>query len=196
MTGDLQITDFLDDAKSFDLVKSEIEKLVNILPTGAKVLVLGFDIDVFKIMAKKNLEVSSFTMQNEIYFKATSEEFFKFAKACSPGSFDVIIDVSFSHHMKKEQLKKFYRFVSRMLKFDSKLLTFVFSSESEYCKEHCPKRLWTYVNDIFVKFSTQAEVKSSVRKNYFSIINYRHLSYAGANKAFHYLTSKLKVKKL
>lgn len=196
MTGDLHITDFLDDTKSFDLVKSEIEKVVSELPKESQVLVLGFDIDIFKMLAEKNLEISSFTMQSEIYFKATKEEFVSFAKKCTPGKFDIILDISFSHHMKKNELRSFYRLVSRMLKFDSSLLTFIFSNKSEYCKEHCPKRLWTYVNDIFVKFFTKEEVKALVRQNYFSIEDYKHLNYEGANKAFHYLTSKLKVRKL
>jgi len=121
-------------------------------------------------------------------------DFFSFARRNVKNSYDYVIDNGYSNRMKRSQLHRFFREISKVLKYNGKLLTKTLSVNDSYCKEHCPKRHWTYMGEDYVNFFGKKEIVKNLLRYGFVVST--HAEKTIGDQTFHFLQSTQKIVKL
>jgi len=130
--------------------------------------------------------------------KLQYSEFFSFSKRIRKDAYDIVIDNGFSHSLRRGQLNRFYKEISRMLKYNGKLFTKNYSDTDPYCKKHCPKRKWTYVDDKYLNFFSKTLIIGYLRKYGLSVNSNETRKYPEAKdiRIYHIIISTLKSMKI
>ncbi len=121
------------------------------------------------------------------------DSFRRFAKESRINSFDMVIDFSLTSKLMKDNIGELYSYISRILKFDGTLYTLVRSTDSEYCRMHCPIRKWTIKDRGFVRFYTKKDICGLLEKR-FLISSYNKLKIG--DDIFHEIISHQKLRKI
>lgn len=94
------------------------------------------------------------------------------------GSFDVIVDSSFLHGLKKSERERYLRMIQRLSTEKGWLFLFEFSSGDKYCQSFCPQTKWAFRRipaghgpKFYVRFFTQREIRDLL--NSFKIVSHR-----------------------
>lgn len=124
-------------------------------------------------------------------------EFFNYSKKSRKNSFDIIVDKGYSQTLRRNKTGKFYKEIAKLLTFNGKLLTKVYSTTDSYCIEHCPKRHWTYIENNYLNFFTKQRLLKLLHIN-FKVQKYSLEKYIENEKirTYHFVVSVLKVMKL
>ncbi len=85
-------------------------------------------------------------------------DFFNYIKNVQQSEFMVIVDSKFSNKLTFEQLETYYKNISKVLKFGGYMYLQALSTEDDYCKEHCPQRRWTKINDNYIRYFSKKEL--------------------------------------
>jgi len=149
---------------------------------GFSVTAVDDDFDLIKQARARN---------RDVVFHYSS--FSSFAKKTPRDQFDYIVDNCFSQTLLRESIPGFYTNIARLLKYNGRLYTKVLSISDAYCKSHCPKRQWTYVDEKYVNFFRRKFLITSLKKAGFHVDSYKHIR---TEHTFHTITSTLKLMKL
>jgi len=109
---------------------------------------LGFDvtgIDKEYGCIKKAKELNK-----KVNFKQV--DFFNYIKNIPKSEFNVVIDSKFSNKLSLGKLKKYYKKISKVLKYKGYMYLQILSTENDYCKEHCPVRKWTKIEENYIRY--------------------------------------------
>jgi len=116
--------------------------------------VTGIDKDYGAIRKAKDLN-------NKVDFRQI--DFFNYIKNVPMNEFTVIVDSKFSNKLIFPQLKKYYSRIAKALDHNGYLYLQVLSTTDKYCKEHCPQRRWTKVEDFYVRYFSKQELMVLLR---------------------------------
>jgi len=83
-------------------------------------------------------------------------DFFNYIKNVPKNEFNVIVDSKFSNKLSLGKLKRYYKNISKALKYGGYMYLQVLSTEDGYCKTHCPKREWTKIGDEYIRYFSKA----------------------------------------
>ncbi len=120
-------------------------------------------------------------------------EFFSFARRMPKDTYDIVYDNSYSNSLLRSRNSKFYKELAKLIKYDGTLITKVLSTQDPYCREHCPKRNWTYVGGHHLNYFTKSRVLKLLNLNGFTVNKY---TIAKDRNTHHLLNSTLKAMKL
>jgi len=121
--------------------------------------------------------------------------FFNFSRRIRKDEFDIVLDNKYSHRLRRSQLSRFYKEIARMLRFNGRLFTKTYSTQDSYCREHCPKRHWTMINEHYMNFFDKRLILVSLRKSGLYVNTYNLRNYPDKH-TYHVVTSTLKTMKL
>lgn len=121
-------------------------------------------------------------------------DFFSFAKRTPKDSFETVIDNTYSNSLRRRELWKFYREVSKLLRHNSLLFTKAFSTADAYCREHCPRRNWTHVGNDYINFFTKTSLANAIRRGGFDIRS--HSGRTDLDRTYHIVVSQQRLMKL
>ena len=86
-------------------------------------------------------------------------DFFNYIKNITQNEFNVIVDSKFSNKLTLGQLRRYYKKISKVLKYGSYMYLQILSTDDAYCKEHCPLRKWTKIDDLYVRYFSKKELQ-------------------------------------
>jgi len=184
--ADSQIIEFLKTVKPGKLLIISAGSAGQAAKKGFEVTVVDDDLRAIKKARKANPGV-----------KYEYSDFFSFSKREKKNAFDCIIDNGYSSRLRRRGLNRFYKEISKMLRFDGCLLSKTLSVADEYCQEHCPKRHWTYIGKEYVNFFDNKSITKVVRRHGFKVRNHRDFTYEGdAPNTYNILSAVQKSMKL
>jgi SAM-dependent methyltransferase len=128
-------------------------------------------------------------------------DFFNYIKNISQSEFMLIVDSKFSNKLTQEQLEKYYKNISKVLKFGGYMYLQALSTDDDYCKKHCPQRKWTKINDNYIKYFSKQELLdllhlTGLKVESFKTIKQKHPSEEnGTEETYHIIVARQIVKK-
>jgi len=163
--------------------------IINAGPEINAIKKLGYDVTVI------DEDFSKVKKSKELHENIKFEyiDFFNFARRSGRSAFDTVLDNGYSDQLLRTRHQKYFIEVAKLLKYNGILITKVLSVTDDYCKAHCPKRQWTYIDDHHVNFFEKKGLLRLLKRSGFHIN--KHLEKT-ANRTYHYVHSTLKLMKL
>ena len=90
-------------------------------------------------------------------------DIFNFVKKVPKNEFSVVLDSKFSNRLTLGHLKRYYKNIAKALQHNGLMYLQVLSTEDTYCKKHCPKRKWTKIKDVYIRFFSKKELIKLLR---------------------------------
>jgi len=128
-------------------------------------------------------------------------DFFSFIKNIQKNEFSVIVDSKFSNKLTMNKLKRYYKKVSKVLKFDGHMYLQILSTDDAYCKKHCPQRKWTKVDELYIRYFSKKELQKLLRLTGLKIESFKTIKQKYNNnqgskeETYHVVVARQTVKK-
>jgi len=119
-----------------------------------------------------------------------------FARRMPKNAFDCIVDNGYSMKLRRQELARFYKEASKLLKYGGVLVTKAPSVADPYCKQHCPKRRWTTIGKSYVNFFAKDDLIKVLDRNGFVPKGYERAVYETEPGTYHLVSSVQKAMKL
>ncbi|MFH1438955.1 MAG: class I SAM-dependent methyltransferase [Candidatus Woesearchaeota archaeon] len=116
--------------------------------------VVGIDKDYGCIKKAKELNAN-------VDFKQV--DFFNYIKDIKKNEFSIIIDSKFSNKLPLNKLKRYYKNISKILKYGGYMYLQALSTEDAYCIKHCPRRMWTKIDDLYIRYFSKKKLQKLLR---------------------------------
>ncbi len=181
------------DRKVIGFLKAQSVKgkllIISDAPEAEEALRLGFDVTV----VESDLDTVKEARENNKDINYEYSDFFSFAKRLQKDSFGAVFDNSYSNSLLRSRHSKFYKELAKLIKYDGTLITKILSTQDPYCREHCPKRNWTYIGGHHLNYFTKSQILRLLNLNGFSVNKY---TAAKDRNTYHLVNSSLKAMKL
>jgi hypothetical protein len=187
-----------DEFNSF--IINKINSIFKKIEKNSNILLLG-NINQSKIINNNSLNIKYFTFNyndkkivNKKEIDKTINDFFSFSKK-NKLNFDYIFDISFITHIKIQRINNYMKQLSKFSNYKTDYYLITLSNDSSYCKNHCPKRLWTYKDDIYFRYFKKNQLKRTI-ENKFKIQEINAISFSIDDYVYFEINAVMTNKKL